>query len=82
MREPAKEPNDLERFFVERANAVLGVIRTEEVTLDDEIQALVDKRQELRKAKQFAESDQIRDELLAQGIVLEDTPEGVVWRRS
>ena len=67
--------------FVERANAVLGVIETEEQSIDDDIERLIAERQEARKNKDFARSDEIRDELLAQGIVLEDTPEGVVWRR-
>ena len=67
--------------FVERANAVLGVIETEEQTIDDDIEALIAERQEARKSKDFARSDEIRDQLLAQGIVLEDTPAGVVWRR-
>jgi cysteinyl-tRNA synthetase len=67
--------------FLERANGVLGVIRTEEETLDAEVEKLIDARQAARKAKDFRESDRIRDLLLARGIVLEDTPKGVVWRR-
>ena len=41
---------------------------------DEHIQALIDERNEARKNKDFARSDQIRDELKAQGIILEDTP--------
>ena len=69
------------QFVVHRANGVLGCIRTEEATLEDEVEVLIEKRQAARKAKQFAEADRIRDELLAKGIVLEDTPKGVAWRR-
>ena len=61
---------------------VLG-IKTEkkEELLDDEIQALIDERQAARKAKNFARADEIRDELLAKGIILKDTREGVKWSR-
>ena len=62
---------------------VLG-IKTEkkEELLDDEIQALIDERQAARKAKNFARADEIRDELLAKGIILKDTREGVKWSRA
>ena len=43
---------------------------------------LVEQRNAARANKDFAESDRIRDELLARGIVLEDTSNGTVWRRS
>jgi len=66
--------------FVERANGVLAVIETEERSLDDEVRGLIDRREAARAAKDWGEADRIRDELTARGIVLEDTPEGVVWR--
>ena len=55
--------------------------RTEEI-LDEEIEAMIEERQAARKAKDFAKADAIRDELLAKGIVLEDTREGVKWKRA
>ena len=55
--------------------------RREEV-LDEEIEALIEKRQEARKARNFKLADEIRDHLLAQGIILEDTREGVKWKRA
>ena len=55
--------------------------RREEV-LDEEIEALIEKRQEARKARNFKLADEIRDQLLAQGIILEDTREGVKWKRA
>ncbi|MEO1429104.1 MAG: cysteine--tRNA ligase [Cyanobacteria bacterium J06633_8] len=49
---------------------------------DEQIQKLIQKRQEARKSKNFAESDRIRDELQAQGIALIDSREGTKWRRN
>lgn len=46
-----------------------------------EIEAMIAKRTEAKKAKNYAEADAIRDELKAKGIVLEDTPQGVKWKR-
>jgi cysteinyl-tRNA synthetase len=62
---------------------VLGLeVGHDDVQLDDDIAMLVAERDAARAAKDFARSDQIRDDLLAQGIVLEDTPQGTVWRRA
>ncbi|MGH8109363.1 MAG: cysteine--tRNA ligase [Arenimonas sp.] len=49
---------------------------------DTRIQALVDERNAAKKAKDFARSDAIRDQLAAEGILLEDTAQGVRWRRA
>lgn len=61
--------------------AVMGLLHKEKDSLDDEIEAMIEKRQEARKNKNFALADEIRDTLKAKGIVLEDTPGGVKWRR-
>jgi cysteinyl-tRNA synthetase len=50
--------------------------------LDTDIEALIEERQAARKAKNFARADEIRNELLEKGIVLEDTREGVKWKRA
>jgi cysteinyl-tRNA synthetase len=47
----------------------------------NEIEALIQQRAEAKKAKNFAESDRIRDELSAQGVILKDTREGTTWFR-
>ncbi|HIT64107.1 MAG TPA: cysteine--tRNA ligase [Candidatus Ventrimonas merdavium] len=62
---------------------VLGILteRKEEV-LDDEIEAMIAERQQARKEKNFARADEIRQKLLDMGIVLEDTREGVKWKRA
>jgi len=48
---------------------------------DSEIQALVDERTQARRARNFARADQIRQELLEKGVILEDTKDGVRWKR-
>ena len=59
----------------------LSVERGQEI-LDSEIESLIRERQEARKAKNFARADEIRDQLLEKGIILEDTREGVKWKRA
>ena len=62
---------------------ILGLILKVEVEiLDEEIEQLILDRQQARKDKNFARADEIRDILLAQGIILEDTREGVKWKRA
>lgn len=62
---------------------ILGIIvEKEEEILDGDIEKLIEERQAARKAKNFARADEIRDELLAKGIILKDTREGVKWQRA
>ena len=62
---------------------VLGIlVETKEEMLDSDIEALIEERQQARKNRDFARADGIRDELLEKGIVLEDTREGVKWKRA
>lgn len=62
---------------------VLGIItKQEKEILDSDIEALIEERQAARKEKNFARADEIRDTLAAQGIILEDTREGVKWKRA
>ena len=66
-----------------RLDAVFGVIAGKPPQLlDPEIEALIASRQQARKAKNFSESDRIRDLLASKGVVLEDTASGVRWRRA
>ena len=57
------------------------ILEVKEEILDEEIEALIQARQDARKAKDFAKADEIRNQLLEQGIILEDTREGVKWKR-
>lgn len=61
---------------------ILGLLEKQEHDLlDEEIEKLIQERQEARKAKNWALADQIRDSLKEKGIILEDTPQGVRWKR-
>ena len=61
---------------------VLGIqTESREEIIPEEIERLIEERQAARKNRDFAKADQIRDMLLEKGIVLEDTREGVRWRR-
>lgn len=60
---------------------VFGIEFQTAVLLDEEIDQLIEERNQARKDKNFARSDEIRDQLKEQGIILEDTPQGVRWRR-
>ncbi|MEQ8198204.1 MAG: cysteine--tRNA ligase [Clostridiaceae bacterium] len=60
----------------------LGILqKSTKVSLEDEIEKLVQERQKARKEKNFALADKIRDDLKARGIVLEDTPQGIRWKK-
>ena len=67
---------------IERIDSVLNVIgRPQREMLDEEIQKLIDERQEARHRRDFARADEIRNQLAERGIVLEDTKDGVRWKR-
>ena len=58
------------------------IVEKKEELLDSDIEALIQARQDARKAKDFAKADEIRGQLLDMGIILEDTREGVKWKRA
>ena len=67
---------------IDRIDSVLNVFgNSEPRMLDDEIQKLIDERQEARHRRDFHRADEIRDELTQRGITLEDTKDGVRWKR-
>src|SRR5438270_4713089 len=68
--------------FIEKVNSVLNVFPEDEpAMLDEVIQRLIDERQQARHRRDFARADEIRDQLAARGITLEDTRDGVRWKR-
>ncbi len=67
--------------FLARANSVLRVIDMEEQSIDADIEGLIAARTAAKDAKDWGEADRIRDVLLEQGIELQDSPQGVTWRR-
>ena len=72
--------------LLEELGDVFGIWFTEETAAtglsDEEINALVEQRQQARQNRDFKTADEIRDTLKAAGIVVEDTPHGVRWRRT
>ena len=68
--------------LLKRFDSVLNIFGDESrEMLDSEVQSLIDERQEARRRRDFARGDEIRDELAGRGIVLEDTKDGVRWKR-
>jgi cysteinyl-tRNA synthetase len=68
--------------LLDRFNTVLNIFEDEQAfMLDAEIQSLIDERQEARRRRDFARGDEIRDQLAQRGITLEDTKDGVRWKR-
>ena len=62
-------------------DSVLGLLKREELILDEEVKVLIEKRVTARKEKDFKLADQIRKDLEKKGIILEDTSEGTKWKR-
>ena len=78
---------EAERYLslFDELTGVLGLLYAEkdaDTELAEEVEALIAARQAARKAKNWAEADRIRDKLKEMGIILEDTPQGVRWRRA
>ncbi|PYS73703.1 MAG: cysteine--tRNA ligase [Acidobacteria bacterium] len=82
-RKKVKEENKRELLeLLTRFDTVLNVLGDQQTELlDSEVQALIDERQEARRRRDFGRADEIRIELADRGIVLEDTKDGVRWKR-
>lgn len=77
----SKEDADQIYNQMRRFDTVLAVMpEIKEESLSPELQALIDKRQEYRLAKEWAQADSLKQQLLAQGVEVKDTPQGPVWR--
>ena len=67
---------------IDRFDTVLNIFGEQQrEMLDSEVQSLIDQRQEARRRREFGRADEIRDELFSRGIILEDTKDGVRWKR-
>jgi len=64
-----------------KIDPVFDIFPKRDETLDADVERMIDARNAARKARNFAESDRIRDELASKGIILEDGPKGTRWRR-
>jgi cysteinyl-tRNA synthetase len=82
-RKKVKEDNKRELLdLLARFDTVLNVLGDQQnELLDSEVQAMIDERQEARRRRDFARADEIRVELADRGIILEDTKDGVRWKR-
>ncbi len=81
--ESSKEYLESVHALIVKLTDVLGlIVEKEEELLAEDIEKLIEERQAARKAKNFARADEIRNELLEKGIILEDTREGVKWRKA
>jgi cysteinyl-tRNA synthetase len=67
--------------FLQEVNSIFNILRPRQELLDEEISKQIEARQEARRRRDFAGADRIRQWLLSQGIQLEDTREGVRWKR-
>jgi cysteinyl-tRNA synthetase len=76
------EEKEIALQAMEKIDTVLDFLRKDETgDLDIDIDALIEKRTEAKKNKDYATADKIRADLLAEGIILEDTPDGTKWKR-
>lgn len=80
--EPEKKTLVFGLSLLDELCSVLGLAPEKKQDIDADIEALIAKRTEAKKNKDYATADSIRDELKAMGIILEDTPQGVKWKRA
>ena len=78
--ESSKEIVDYCLKMIRELGLPLGILqKSKKVTLEEEVEKLIEERQQARKNKDWKLADKIRDELKEKGIILEDTPQGVRW---
>ena len=80
---PHREASSITNTILEtmtRLNSVLGIMDFQKEQLSEKAQDLLDKRNAARAARNWAESDRLRDELNKIGITVLDTPQGTIWK--
>jgi cysteinyl-tRNA synthetase len=80
--ELSREDGQKLREAMEGVDKILGILRTKKEKLSKDLQRLIDEREEARKAKNWKKADVLRERLREHGIVLEDLPQGVRWKRA
>lgn len=81
--ESSKELIKYSLGLIRELGGPLGILqKSTKVSIEEEIEELIKQRQQARKDKDWALSDKIRDDLKARGIILEDTPQGVRWKKA
>jgi cysteinyl-tRNA synthetase len=80
--ELSREDGQKLREAMEGVDKILGILRTKKEKLSKDMQRLIDEREEARKAKNWKKADELRERLREHGIVLEDLPQGVRWKRA
>ena len=78
----SSEMIDLSYSLIIELTQVLGIGQKQDKGLEEEVEELINQRQQARKEKNWKLADEIRDKLKDMGIVLEDTPQGVKWKRA
>lgn len=78
---PTADIIDFSSSLIKELGGVLGILNKKQENLDSEIEDLINQRQKARADKNWKLSDEIRDKLKGMGIALEDTPQGVKWKR-
>ena len=83
MAESILETSDIPKIqdALQKVNAVLNILPELDTDLEPELQILIKEREKARANKDWARSDELRDELAQQGILVEDTPNGTIWKR-
>ncbi len=80
--ETTREEAQLLYGFLQRIDCVLAVFEQKEDVLPVDVEKLIAERNAARADKNFVRADEIRQQLLAQEIILEDTPIGTVWKKA
>ena len=77
------EENKLEIIdYFETIDRILGILSNKTIELDDDVKSLIEQRDEARTKKDWKKSDEIREELLKKGFIVEDTKEGTRIKRN
>jgi cysteinyl-tRNA synthetase len=84
MAEGILSTNDTQKAIeaVQKVDQVLNILPELDTTLDSDIESLIKERNQARDNKDWARSDEIRDELTQKGIILDDTPNGTIWKKA